>query len=84
MASDLLGFGISIISLGLGERNSDDHLTFGWHRAEVIGTLVSVATIWVMTVWLFVEATQRFFMPPTVHGDLMLIVAVMGLIFNLI
>ena len=37
-----------------------------------------------MTVWLLVEATKRFFEPPQVKGDLMLIVAIMGLIFNLI
>ena len=59
-------------------------MTYGWHRAEIIGTLVSVSTIWIMTVWLLVEATKRFFEPPQVKGDLMLIVAIMGLIFNLI
>ena len=37
-----------------------------------------------MTVWLVVEASKRFFEPPQVKGDLMLIVAIMGLIFNLI
>jgi len=37
-----------------------------------------------MTVWLLTEATKRFFQPPQVKGDIMLIVAVMGLIFNLI
>ena len=84
LASDLMGFGISIIALNLGERDPNDHLTFGWHRAEVIGTLVSIASIWIMTVWLVGEASARFFSPPQVKGDLMLIVAVMGLVFNLI
>ena len=84
LASDLLGFGISILSLRLGQRAPSDHLTFGWLRAEIIGTLVSIASIWIMTVWLQGEATQRFFEPPQVKGGLMLIVAVMGLIFNLI
>ena len=37
-----------------------------------------------MTGWLFYEATMRFFEPPEVKGDIMLVVAVMGLIFNLI
>ena len=64
LASDIIGFGVSIIALRLGQRGASDHLTYGWNRAEVIGTLVSVATIWVMTVWLFIEATERFFMPP--------------------
>ena len=84
LASDMMGFGISIAALTLAQRGSTTHLTYGWHRAEIIGTLVSVSTIWIMTIWLLVEATQRFFEPPRVKGDLMLIVAVMGLIFNLI
>jgi len=37
-----------------------------------------------MTVWLFYEATMRFFEPPEVKGSIMLIVAVIGLFFNLI
>ena len=84
LASDMLGFGISIMALTLAQRGSTTHLTYGWHRAEIIGTLVSVSTIWIMTVWLLGEATKRFFQPPQVKGDLMLIVAIMGLIFNLI
>ena len=84
LASDMLGFGISIAALTLGQRSASDHLTYGWHRAEIIGTLVSVASIWIMTVWLVGEATMRFFQPPQVKGGTMLIVAVMGLIFNLI
>ena len=84
LASDLLGFGISITALKLGQKDATHDLTFGWHRAEIIGTLVSIASIWIMTFWLLGEATQRFFMEPQVKGDLMLIVAVMGLFFNLI
>lgn len=84
LASDLLGFGISIMALAMAQRSATNNFTFGWHRAEIIGTLVSVSSIWIMTGWLLVEATKRFWEPPQVQGDIMLIVAVMGLIFNLI
>ena len=80
----MLGFGISILALTLAQKSASENLTYGWHRAEIIGTLVSVSSIWIMTGWLLVEATKRFFKPPEVQGDIMLIVAVMGLIFNLI
>ena len=80
----MLGFGISILALSLAQKAASDNLTYGWHRAEIVGTLVSVSSIWIMTGWLLVEATKRFFKPPEVKGDYMLIVAVMGLIFNLI
>ena len=84
LASDMLGFVISILALTLAQKAASGSLTYGWHRAEIIGTLVSVASIWIMTVWLLIEATKRFFEPPKVKGDVMLVVAVMGLIFNLI
>ena len=84
LASDMMGFGISIAALKIGQKSSDSDLTFGWHRAEVIGTLISILSIWIMTVVLLVEATRRFFVPPKVEGDIMLIVAIMGLVFNLI
>ncbi len=61
LASDLLGFGISIMALTLAENAASERMTYGWHRAEIIGTLVSVASIWIMTGWLLVEATKRFF-----------------------
>jgi solute carrier family 30 (zinc transporter), member 2 len=80
----MLGFGISILALTLAQKSASERLTYGWHRAEIIGTLVSVSSSWIMTGWLLVEATKRFFSPPQVKGDIMLIVAVMGLIFNLI
>ena len=57
LASDMMGFGISMAALTLAQRSSTTHLTYGWHRAEIIGTLVSVSSIWIMTVWLLVEAT---------------------------
>lgn len=84
LSSDIIGFGVSVIALRLGQRGSTDHLTYGWARAEVIGTMVSIATIWVMTVWLFIEATKRFFVPPVVVGAKMLTIACIALVFNLI
>ena len=59
-------------------------LSFGYHRAEVVGTLVSIIFIWGLTIWLLYEATLRILAPQEVLGGTMLIVAIMGLIFNLI
>ena len=84
LASDMVGFAISMCAITMGQSKSTDHYSYGWHRAEVVGTLISISVIWVMTLWLFVEATKRFFEPPQVKGKIMLVVAIMGLFFNLI
>jgi zinc transporter 2 len=84
LGSDILGFAISMIALKLAQKSKSDSLSFGWHRAEIIGTLISVCTMWLMTIWLVVEATHRFYEEPELEGLTMLIVAIISLFFNLI
>ena len=84
LASDLIGFALSIISLNIAQKGPDQKHSFGYHRAEIIGTVVSLSSIWIMTVFLLGEATKRFFLPNMVDSALMLPVSIMGLIFNLI
>ena len=59
-------------------------MTFGWHRAEVIGTLMSVAFLIIVTVWLVVEAIKRFLTPEEVEPTSMLITAIISIFMNLI
>ena len=84
LATDVLGFAMSMAALKISMRPASKDLTFGWHRAEIIGTLISVCTMWIMTIWLVVEATHRFYEEPEVEGLTMLIVAIISLFFNLI
>lgn len=63
LASDIIGFAISIISLKMAQRPATKSLTYGYHRSEIIGTLVSVIFIWGLTIWLIYEATQRIITP---------------------
>jgi zinc transporter 2 len=57
LASDMMGFVIAMAGIKLGERSADACMSYGYHRAELVGTLVSVISIWIMTVWLIVAAT---------------------------
>ena len=84
LTSDAFGIGISIIALKIAERSSNDQHSFGYHRAEVLGALVSILFIWVITIWLMVEATYRFMDPPKIDSEIMLIVSCICLVFNLI
>lgn len=84
MATDFLGFGISILSIIMAERKATKQLTFGYHRAEILGTLISVFFIWGITIFLLFEATDRIFNPVEIQSGIMVIVAVIGLCFNII
>jgi zinc transporter 2 len=84
LASDILGFALSIACLKIAQRPASKDLTYGYNRAEVIGAMVSIIFLWGLTIWLVFEATKRIMHPTEVMGGIMLIVAIMGLIFNII
>ena len=84
LLSDLFGFLISILSILISRKSASSEMSYGYHRAEIIGALVSVTLIWGLTVWLLYEATLRLITPPKVEGYIMVIVAVIGFLFNLI
>ena len=84
IASDVIGFGISICALKIAHRNANSTYTFGYHRVEIIGAFCSIFTIWIMTIWLLYEATKRFWGTEDIGGTLMLSVAGASFVFNLI
>lgn len=84
LATDMLGFVMSMYALKVSLRPASKELTFGWHRAEIIGTLSSVMFLLTVTLWLLVEATKRVIWPQEVKGLEMLITAVCAFFFNLV
>ena len=84
IAADVTGFGISIVALQIAQRTANKKYTFGYHRVEILGAFCSIFTIWIMTAWLLVEATERFFNPPEIEGPIMLSIAFLSGIFNII
>jgi zinc transporter 2 len=86
LGSDVLGFGVTIWALSMSRKQSGGKHTFGYHRAEVLGTIFSIFTIWAMVAYLVNNAIGRFMHPGAhpIEGAYMLIVSCCGLGFNLI
>jgi zinc transporter 2 len=59
-------------------------MSFGYHRAEVLGALTSIMLIWGIIIYLFIEAIHRVIHPEPIDGEIMLITAVVGLVCNII
>ncbi len=58
-------------------------MSFGFHRAEILGAVISVLMIWALTGVLLYEAILRLINPPgDVDGRLMTFIAFMGLIIS--
>jgi len=80
----MIGFAMSMAALKMAMRPASKELTFGWHRAEILGTLCSIVFLLTLTIWLVFEAADRVISKPEVKGFEMIITAVAGLGFNLI
>ena len=84
LLSNVLGFVISIVSILVSKKNVKSDKDFRYNKAEKIGALVSVFLIWVLTIWLLYEATLKFNSPSKVKGLSMVIISIVGFIFNII
>ena len=84
MLSDVAGFLVGVLSLVLTARAANSNYTFGYHRAEVLGALVSIMIVWLMTGVLLWEAVRRLFVPEIVDGPLMFWVSFAGVIMNIV
>jgi cobalt-zinc-cadmium efflux system protein len=84
MFTDAAGLVIALMASVVASRPANDRRTFGYQRAEVFGALVNAAILIALSVWVAVEGVQRLLAeePPAVAGNLMLIVAVIGLLAN--
>lgn len=81
--SDLSGFFISILAICIGRKKPNSLYTYGYYRAEVLGALTSVITIWILTGVLLQEAFIRLSKPAPIYAPVMLFTAILGLICNL-
>ena len=66
------------------EKRPDERKTFGYKRIEILAALFNAVVLIAICIYLFFEAYQRFVTPEPIKGKVMLIVAVFGLLANLI
>jgi len=57
LASDVIGIGISVLALAIAQKRSTKNFSYGFHRVEVMGALISIFSIWGMSIYLIIEAT---------------------------
>jgi cobalt-zinc-cadmium efflux system protein len=84
MLTDTLALGFSLIALHLSRRPATAKRTFGYHRTEIMAALVNGFTLLVVAGFIFYEAFERFNSPLPVKSTMMLVVAVVGLVVNIV
>jgi cobalt-zinc-cadmium efflux system protein len=84
MGTDTAGLVIALVAVRLARRPPDARRTFGYARLEALGALANGALLLGVAAYILWEAVGRFRAPPPVVATGMLVVAVAGLIVNLI
>jgi cobalt-zinc-cadmium efflux system protein len=78
--SDAVSLGISYQARRIARREADRRRTFGYNRAELIGAMINLTTLFVIALYLLYEAVQRFISPPEVEGITILIVSAIAFV----
>ncbi|GIP38574.1 cation transporter [Paenibacillus sp. J31TS4] len=84
MVSDVLALGLSMTAIYLARREPDARYTFGYLRFEIIASFLNGLALAVIAVGIFAEGIRRFLHPEEIHFQLMLIIAVIGLVVNIV
>ncbi len=85
MFTDVLGIGMALAALtATRRRGGDPQRTFGLYRLEVLAALANALLLSAVSVYVLVEAVRRFGDPPEVSTGPMLVVAILGLLANLV
>lgn len=90
MLTDVIGIGMALAAIQLASRfeqrtaGSRTRHTFGLYRLEILAAFVNALLLFGVAIWVLVEAARRLTGEPEVLGVPMLVVAVLGLLANLV
>jgi len=81
--SDVLSLGIAYWAQKVSGRNSDDSMSYGWARSEILGGLTNGCFLISLCLYVGLEAIPRFINPPPIEaGMIFIIIAACGLGVN--
>ena len=85
MATDALGLGMALAAIVAADRaGRSTHRTFGLYRLEILAALANAVLLFAVAGYVLWEAYRRIQDPPEILSGPMLIVAVLGLVVNIV
>lgn len=82
--TDVGALSLSLFVLKIAHLPSTPKMSYGYHRAEILGALASALSLWALCGVLIYEAINRLIAPPEVKGPIVFVIASIGLIANLL
>lgn len=85
MLSDAAGLILALVASWYGQKKASGRATYGNKRFEVLAAFINAVVVLAISVWIIIRAILRFMAPdPEVHTGVMLVVAVVGLLANVV
>ncbi len=89
LLSDVAGFAIALLALMSSKKPGSKNFTYGYARSDTFGALFSIFSLWIITLWLLVEACRRASLwfqgkGESVDGKIMFFIALFGVCVNIL
>ena len=84
MLSDAISLFIALMAFKFSSKIADYSKTYGYKRFEILAAVINGATLILISAYIIYEAIERFQSPPEIQSGGMLIVAIVGLLVNVL
>ncbi|MEA9390523.1 CDF family zinc transporter ZitB [Acerihabitans sp. TG2] len=84
MLTDAAALLMAFLAVRFAQRKPDNRHTFGYLRLTTLAAFLNAIALLVITLLIVWEAIQRFYHPQAIQGWTMMVIAVAGLVANLI
>jgi len=74
---------IAIFARKIAVKKADKNMTFGYQRAEIIGTLINSITLIIVGLYLIYEAISKYFNPTEINGWIVIYIAGIALAIDI-
>jgi cobalt-zinc-cadmium efflux system protein len=83
-AGDAISIGLSYFMERISTKKPNAVYTYGYRRYSILGGLITILILIVGSIFMFVNSIQRLLEPVTINGDGMMVLAIVGLIINVV
>lgn len=84
MLTDVAALALTLAAIWFAARPATAQKTFGYYRLEILAAFVNGIALVLISLWVIYEAYERWNAPPEIKGFELTLVAVGGLIVNLV
>ena len=84
MFTDAAALAIALAAIKIGARKPDSRRSFGYRRFEILAAAFNAVLLFGVAIYVLIEGVRRIIDPEPVQSGGMLVVAILGLVINLV